>query len=127
VTLLSREAQSVIGQVGAQTRGVEKMLRRVGFKYADRVDPFDGGPHFTAKADEVSLVRDARSGTVGTFLEEGAGVRCLLSRDVEGAPFFRAVEARVTFTDEGLVHANAAAVNTLGLTLGDAVYCLPLP
>jgi arginine N-succinyltransferase len=127
VTLLSREAQGVIGQVGAQTKGVEKMLRRIGFTYADRVDPFDGGPHFTANADEVSLVRNARTGTIGTFLEEGAGVRCLLSRDVEGAPFFRAVEARATFTDEGLVHANAAAVNTLGLTLGDTAHALPLP
>lgn len=127
VTLLSHDAQSVIGQVGAQTKGVEKMLRRVGFKYADRVDPFDGGPHFTAKADEVALVRDARTGTVGTFLDDGVGVRCLLARDVAGPPFFRAVQGRATFTEDGLVHANANAVNALGLTLGDGVHCLPLP
>ena len=34
----------MIGEVGAQTRGVEKLLRRIGFRYAERVDPFDGGP-----------------------------------------------------------------------------------
>ena len=54
-SLLSKEAQDVIGKVGAQTRGVERMLRRVGFRYAERIDPFDGGPHFVANADEVTL------------------------------------------------------------------------
>ena len=46
----------MIGKVGAQTRGVEKLLRRIGFRYADRVDPFDGGPHFTARMEEIALV-----------------------------------------------------------------------
>ncbi|HVH45549.1 MAG TPA: arginine N-succinyltransferase, partial [Labilithrix sp.] len=55
-SLLPRQAQDVIGKVGAQTRGVEKLLRRIGFRYAERVDPFDGGPHFTAPTDEISLV-----------------------------------------------------------------------
>jgi arginine N-succinyltransferase len=55
-TLLPKQAQDVIGKVGAQTKGVERMLRRIGFRYAERVDPFDGGPHFTAPTDEVTLV-----------------------------------------------------------------------
>ena len=59
-TLLPERAQAVIGEVGAQTRGVEKLLRRIGFRYAERVDPFDGGPHFVAPTDDVSLVRTAR-------------------------------------------------------------------
>ena len=56
-SLLPQHAQDVIGKVGAETRGVEKMLRRIGFRYAWRVDPFDGGPHFTAPTDEVTLVQ----------------------------------------------------------------------
>src|SRR3954470_4490571 len=63
-SLLSPEAQSVIGKVGAQTKGVEKMLRRIGFRYAERIDPFDGGPHFVAAADEISLIGATRSATV---------------------------------------------------------------
>ncbi|MCU0659432.1 MAG: arginine N-succinyltransferase [Polyangiaceae bacterium] len=59
-SLLSPQAQDVIGKVGAQTRGVEKMLRRIGFQYAHRVDPFDGGPHFVADTDEISLVKRTR-------------------------------------------------------------------
>jgi arginine N-succinyltransferase len=127
VTLLSHEARSVLGQVGAQTKGVEKMLRRVGFRYADRVDPFDGGPHFTAQTDEVTLIRATHTGVLGALLEDGLGGRCLLACDLEGPPFFRAVEARATVIPDGTVHANAAAVSALGLTLGDKVHCLPLP
>ncbi len=51
--------QDVIGQVGPQTKGVEAMLRRIGFRYAERIDPFDGGPHFIARTDEITLVRGA--------------------------------------------------------------------
>jgi len=36
------------------------MLRRIGFEYAHQIDPFDGGPHFIAETDRVTLVRDAR-------------------------------------------------------------------
>src|SRR6185436_14323779 len=55
-SLLPKDAQGVIGKVGLQTRGVEKLLKRIGFRYANRIDPFDGGPHFTAPTDEVTLV-----------------------------------------------------------------------
>ncbi len=58
--LLSDEAQRVIGEVGTQTKGVQKMLTRIGFAYNDRVDPFDGGPHFTATTDQVAPIRAYR-------------------------------------------------------------------
>ena len=49
--------RALIGQVGPDTKGVEKMLRRIGFEYAERIDPFDGGPHFIAKTDDITLVK----------------------------------------------------------------------
>src|SRR5580698_11564733 len=67
-SLLPQDAQDVIGKVGVQTRGVEKMLRRIGFKYAWRVDPFDGGPHFTAPTDEVTLVRASHASRIAGWL-----------------------------------------------------------
>ncbi len=48
-TLLPPHVQALIGQVGPDTKGVEKMLREAGFSYANRIDPFDGGPHFRAR------------------------------------------------------------------------------
>src|SRR5689334_3936960 len=37
--LLADDVRAVIGQVGEDTRGVEKMLRRIGFDYAEQIDP----------------------------------------------------------------------------------------
>ena len=59
-TLLPPHVQALIGEVGPETKGVEKMLREVGFAYAHRIDPFDGGPHFHARTDDITLVRAAR-------------------------------------------------------------------
>ncbi len=107
-TLLPPHAQAVIGAVGEQTRGVEKMLRRIGFHYAGRVDPFDGGPHFLARTDEVSLVKAARR--VELAYDESARLteRVLLARRTEGAPYFVAYavqaeyrDARTLLVDEG--------------------------
>jgi arginine N-succinyltransferase len=76
-TLLSEEAQSVIGEVGANTEGVKKMLMSVGFKPVNRVDPFDGGPHFEANTDDVWPVTSTKQGTVRIVdddsIREGAG------------------------------------------------------
>src|SRR5215471_6128924 len=56
-TLLPTAVQELIGQVGPETKGVERMLREIGFEYANRIDPFDGGPHFHARTDDITLVR----------------------------------------------------------------------
>lgn len=128
VTLLAPEARSLIGQVGAQTKGVEKLLQRIGFKYLRRVDPFDGGPHFGASTDEVTLVRASRSLKVAaTMGDEPRGVRCLLGRTLTETPFFRAVEARAVIHEDGSVSAPAPTLEHLGLARGDDVLVLPLP
>jgi arginine N-succinyltransferase len=60
-TLLSVEARDSIGKVGEDTRPVKKMLEEIGFKYVREVDPFDGGPHYRAKVDEIKPVRELKS------------------------------------------------------------------
>ena len=127
-SLLTPQAQEVIGKVGNQTRGVEKMLRRIGFRYAERVDPFDGGPHFTALTDEVTLVQKTHRVTVTGFLPPGEGAvpRSLLAVEKGGAPYFYAVLGvfQPTSDKDGLLGADAA--QHLGLGLGDSVWVLPL-
>jgi arginine N-succinyltransferase len=124
-SLLSEEARSVIGKVGAQTRGVEKMLRRIGFRYAKRIDPFDGGPHFVAETDEIALVRDS----VRRRLAEGSPKephgRALLARDVPSAPYFRALSAPATVLDDDVIVAPHAA-ERLGVATGEDLWVLPL-
>jgi len=63
-TLLPAEVQSRIGQVGPATRGVERMLKRIGFAYAERIDPFDGGPHFQARLEDIVPVQLASTASV---------------------------------------------------------------
>lgn len=87
-TLLDADAQASIGQVGPQTLGVEKLLRRIGFRYADRVDPFDGGPHFTAPTDQVSVLAAAAPLTTAPpSLFNGA---TLVGVILDRPPYFRA-------------------------------------
>ncbi len=124
-SLLSEEARSVIGKVGAQTRGVEKMLRRIGFRYAKRIDPFDGGPHFVAETDEIALVRDSARRRLASGPPREPLGRALLARDLPSAPYFRALSAPATVAGEE-VFADAGAAERLGVAAGEELWVLPL-
>jgi arginine N-succinyltransferase len=133
-SLLPESAQGVIGKVGAQTRGVERLLRRIGFRYAWRVDPFDGGPHFTAPTDDVTLVAATRKARVaGGAPPQGTRTRAIVGTDLAEAPFFRAVVATCRLLppgsgDDGPPRAEIGADEAalLGVREGDAVAVLPL-
>ena len=101
-TLFPRKTQKVIGEVGVETKGVQQMLTRIGFQYADRIDPFDGGPHYEAKLSELSLVKQFKSAEV---LEDDltpadvdeADRTMLVAYERAGRNRFRAVRSRVNF------------------------------
>lgn len=59
-SLLPDDVRALIGEVGEETKPVRRMLEKVGFSYTDRIDPFDGGPHFEAEVDKISTVRGTR-------------------------------------------------------------------
>jgi arginine N-succinyltransferase len=123
-SLLSPEAQSVIGKVGPQTRGVEKLLRRIGFRYADRVDPFDGGPHFVAPVDEVSLVARSRAGRIRVG-SPAPGARALVAVESPGKPFFRCVPTLAAL-EGGEVVVPRGTAGWLGVLDGAPAIALPL-
>jgi arginine N-succinyltransferase len=62
ISLLPGPAQEVIGQVGPSSKGAQHLLTKIGFTYHNRVDPFDGGPHFEAFAKDISLIKEAKTG-----------------------------------------------------------------
>jgi len=126
-TLMSDEAQKVIGKTGTQTRGVEKLLRRIGFRYAHRVDPFDGGPHYTARMDEISLIADTkRTRADRPFTPIPGDRKAILAIEMPEPPFFRAVLA--TLRDEGPrgVAVDDDAWETLALHHSSPVIVLPI-
>ncbi len=49
------------------------MLEKLGFRYEDFIDPFDGGPHLEAVTNDIPLVRDTRW---LDFAGRAAGSRC---------------------------------------------------
>lgn len=59
-TLFPERVQRVIGRVGPNTLPVKRMLEKVGFEYVERIDPFDGGPHFEAKLADIVPIRRYR-------------------------------------------------------------------
>ena len=127
-SLLPQQAQDVIGKVGAQTRGVEKLLRRIGFRYAERVDPFDGGPHFTAMIDEISLVKDTERREIESLLPSGSKTkkRGLVAIEPGAAPWFRAVLASFDEQPNGTCALEESAATSLGLKPGDSAWILAL-
>lgn len=127
-TLLSKEAQAAIGKVGAQTKGVEKLLRRIGFRYAHRVDPFDGGPHFAAAMDEILPVSETLRTTRWIPLREGEGTRKgLVAIEMPDAPFFRAVPGDIflPYDADEPIEIPADTVQHLGLTQGQEIIVCP--
>ncbi len=122
--LLPAEVREIIGQVGPETRGVEKILRRIGFEYAGQIDPFDGGPHFMARTDSISLVRDAAEVEVKTV--EGVDPeRPWAVLAVHGGatrPQFRAISTRVIPMEGGAVGIVADARQRLAVEDGQKVW-----
>jgi arginine N-succinyltransferase len=125
-TLLPAQAQALIGVVGPNSKGVEKMLLRAGFRYAQQIDPFDGGPHFHARTDELAPVAAATRSTVRSVAAPSAGaIPALVSVDRSGPPHFLATRALVDARPDGLALPPEAA-QLLEIGPGAPVGLLPL-
>jgi arginine N-succinyltransferase len=104
LTLINPEARSVVGTVGPETMPAKRMLENLGFKYHNRIDPFDGGPHLEAQIENITVVRDtdrsdlaapvkpdetahlSEHGIVSVMTEDGdfRAVECDFARDRTG-------------------------------------------
>jgi arginine N-succinyltransferase len=60
VCMLPVEVQEQIGKVGLDTQGAVHLLEKIGLRFLRHVDPFDGGPYYGAKVEEILLVRQFR-------------------------------------------------------------------
>jgi arginine N-succinyltransferase len=124
-SLLPKEAQDVIGKVGRETKGVEKMLRRIGFQYCNRIDPFDGGPHFRAATDEILLVKRTQRTTVKSVVDALDEPKALVAVERKEAPFIECVGVRARIEKDGVVIERETA-ELLRVAEGSAIAVLPL-
>lgn len=121
--LLPDDVKALIGQVGPDTKAVERMLRKIGFEYAGQIDPFDGGPHFVARTDNITLVREAREVTIATVeTTDGGRPWAVLAVEKAERPKFRAIAARVIPMEENVVGVTADARKRLGLEDGQTAW-----
>ena len=122
VSLFSPRTQAVLGEVGDETRGALKLLLAQGFFFTKRIDPFDGGPHYRARTDEIVAVRGTRSvrGQVGN-----GDKPAIVGRVCDSPREFAATMAPIKRTGmQALVPAEALA--RLGQKAGQAVLVTPL-
>lgn len=103
MTLLTPEARNAIGKVGKETEPVKNMLEKIGFKYTNEVDPFDGGPHYKAKFEEITLIQRCKISPlkIAPFNEENAS-DTLVSFKNDQYKFF-ALKTKANFEDNMII------------------------
>lgn len=101
LSLLTPEARQVVGEVGADTLPARRLLEGIGFRYRDRIDPFDGGPHLEAETDSITLVRGSRrTRFAGTCAASQAKLPGFVSAETEDGDW-RAVHTAYATSDGG--------------------------
>lgn len=58
--LLPQSATDQLGIAGPGARGSVHMLEKIGFRYLNQVDPFDGGPHYGAPLKRITIFKKTR-------------------------------------------------------------------
>ncbi len=76
LSLLDSKARLVLGRVGESTKPAQHLLESIGFEYLDEVDPFDGGPHYGSKTENILPIKQGQKLRLGeikdsTFKTQG--------------------------------------------------------
>jgi arginine N-succinyltransferase len=124
-TLLPAGVRRHLAEVGPATEPVRRLLAAIGFRYVSRIDPFDGGPHWEAKLDEVTLVRAHRTARLSPVPLRTSGGDVLVAVEPRrGRDRFRAVRCPAAHAPDGL-RLPTAARKLLGASPGDRLDLVP--
>jgi arginine N-succinyltransferase len=124
-SLLPPAARRALGAVGRRARPVQAMLTRLGFRYVQRIDPFDGGPHYEARLASLPLVKACRSARLEVAPLRQDGPAWLVARTLARGPNrFRAVRTPAR-TGAGRVALPAEATRLLGARPGEVLHLVP--
>jgi len=121
--ILDAKGRYVIGRVGLSTMPAKHLLEQIGFQYLNQIDPFDGGPHYGASLDEITLIKKARifevmDGKVALF-----DTMALVALDHEDG--FRGCLTYFGIKDKKLILPEATK-NLLDLKSGAQVWLTPI-
>jgi arginine N-succinyltransferase len=130
VSLLPKDAQEVIGQVGQNSMGAAHLLSSIGFQYNHHIDPFDGGPHYEAKQKDISLIKDALHGqSIGEKFRDVDSLM-LVGRfrpELKSGQRFRAAVSKTSFDKaSGSLSLAAASMSLLELSKGSPISAIKI-
>jgi arginine N-succinyltransferase len=124
-SLLPSAARQALGAVGAAARPAEAMLRSLGFRYVQRIDPFDGGPHYEAPLAAITLVKAYRTGRLEEARLRDDAPERLVARTLDRGPSrFRAVRTPAQLS-AGRLALPAQATRLLGAQPGETLHLIP--
>ena len=126
-TLFPEHVQEVIGRTNDTALAALRILEKLGFRYLNQVDPFDGGPYYGAARDAIASVRDRRQlvlpGVASPHKAPPDGPLGLVSAMTSQG--FRATV--VPLDAHGAPFVSEHCRNALGVSAGDSVSVTPLP
>lgn len=125
LTLLPPEARNIVGQVGPETIPARKMLEKLGFKYNDFIDPFDGGPHLEAVTGDIEIVKQTRWAELGSAVASGSAKRRGIVSRLETDGEFRSSVFEFADGDDGRVRLTRAAMEAMQFEPGMRVGVTP--
>ncbi len=117
VSLLSKQAQAVIGQVHDKTRPALKLLQSEGFHCRGYVDIFDAGPTVEANLEQIRTVQRSKRLPVKVGDAAEAKPMMMINTQVED---FRGIMQPAKVENDSLVIDQASA-DALGVKTGDMV------
>jgi arginine N-succinyltransferase len=124
-SLLPPPARRALGVVGKKAKPVKAMLERLGFRFVQRIDPFDGGPHYEAPLTGIPLVKAYRTATLEKLPLRGDSPGRLVARILRRGPSrFRAVRTPARLT-AGRLALPAEATRLLGALPGETLHVIP--
>ncbi len=120
--LLDSKARLVLGRVAEETQPALHLLNRIGFRYKEEVDPFDGGPHLSCPTEECLIVKNASRRKVKRGLKAAFSSSALIGIDREDG--FLAGASPYAFDGDSVVLPESTCI-TLDLAEGDEIYVSP--
>lgn len=125
--LFPPEVQAVIGQTNETAKAALAILEKIGFRYLNQVDPFDGGPYYGVARDAISSVRERRQLVLPGRVFEGVrpdnAPLALMNADARLG--FRAIVVPLDADYAPLLSKDGR--EALGVGPGDRVSVTPLP
>lgn len=82
--ILPLEVQEDIGKTGRGSEAARRLLEKIGFYFADQIDPFDGGPNYVARRDKIQVYRKTALGRADGYSAKSAGRNYMILWEEKG-------------------------------------------